>query len=140
MTNGEVILKLIKYVTGIELEIGDEFYINYSFLDVNYNLLKVTQEGLVYVYDGQDCNISLHGFIEAIKTIKVKPKFPKGGTMFYFVASDNYIYSLKFNNEDTLSVLNFKTGNFFLSEEEAEKNKEKIMKILNSPEKFKECI
>ena len=51
MTNGEVILKLIKDVTGIELEIGEEF-------NASYNLLKVTQEGLVYADDGSPCNVS----------------------------------------------------------------------------------
>ena len=52
MTNGEVILKLIKDLTGIELELGDEF-------DINYNLVKVTQEGLVYASDGKDHYITL---------------------------------------------------------------------------------
>ena len=136
MTNGEIILKIIKDITGIELEIGDEFYINYSFLDVNYNLLKVTQEGVVYVYDGQDCNISLHGFIEAIKTIKVKPKFPVSGTKYYYVLTDGDIGDSFFHAYYMEDVLNFKIGNFFSTREEAEQNKEKIMKILNSPEKF----
>ena len=135
MTQGEIILKLIKDVTEIELEIGDEFYINYSFLDVNYNLLKVTQEGLVYVEDGQDCNISLHGFIDEIKAIKVKPKFPKDDTKYYCIAKDNHIYDWVFSKYITFDVLNFKTGNFFLTREEAEQNKEKFMKILNNPEK-----
>ena len=135
MTNGEIILKLIKDVTGVELELGEEFNIDYSFLDVNYNLLKVTQEGLVYVYDGQDCNISLHGFIEAIKTIKVKPKFPKDGTKYYYISKDNHIFDCEFSKYATIDVLNYKTGNFFLTYEEAEQNKEKIMKFLNNPEK-----
>lgn len=135
MTSGEIILKLIKYVTGIELELGDEFNVNYSFLDVNYNLLKVTQEGLIYVYDGQDCNISLQGFIKAIKTIKVKPKFPKEGTKYYFIAKDNSIHDLEFSESTTIDVLNYKIGNFFPTAEEAEQNKNRLLEFLNNPEK-----
>ena len=133
MTNGEVILKLIKDVTGIELEIGEEF-------NASYNLLKVTQEGLVYVDDGQACNTSLQGFIEVIKTIKVKPKFPPNGTGYYYFNVNGVVCSSIFANERTLDVLNCKTGNFFLREDEMiEQNREKIEKILNSAEKFKEC-
>ena len=129
MTNGEVILKLIKDVTGIELELEEEFYIH-------NNLLKVTQEGLVYVDDGQACNTSLQGFIEVIKTIKVKPKFPPNGTGYYYFNVNGVVCSRIFANEKTLDVLNCKTGNLFSTYEEAEKNKEKFMKILNSPERF----
>ena len=129
MTNGEIILKLIKDVTGNELEIGDE-------LDVNYNLVKITQEGLVYANDGQDFYVSLQEFIKGIKAIKVKPKFPKEGTKYYFIAKDNSIRDLEFREYATIDVLNYKTGNFFLTREEAEQNKEKFMKILNSPERF----
>ena len=135
MTSGEIILKLIKDVGGIELELGEEFNINYSFLDVSYNLLKVTQEGLVYVYDGQDCNISLQGFIEVIKTIKVKPKFPPNGTKYYYISSKSAIFQVDFNRGCTIDILNYKIGNFFLTYEEAEQNKEKFMKFLNNPEK-----
>lgn len=131
MTNGEVILKLIKDVTGIELEIGEEF-------NVNSNNLKVTQEGLVYVDGGHSCYVSLQGFIDEIKAIKVKPKpkFPKDGTKYYYISPQNEIIHSEFNRLYTKDVLNFKIGNFFLTREEAEQNKEKIMKILNSPEKF----
>ena len=123
MTNGEIILKLIKDVGGIELELGDEFNVNYSFLDINYNLLKVTQKGLIYVYDGQDCNISLQGFIKAIKTIKVKPKFPPTGTRYYYVTIDNNINYLEFDEKISIDVLNYKIGNFFLTYEKAKQNK-----------------
>ena len=133
MTSGEIILKLIKYVTGIGLELEEEF-------SVNCNLLKVTQEDLVYVDSGRSCNVSLQGFIDEIKAIKVKPKFPKEGTKYYFIAKDNSIHDLEFSKYITIDVLNYKTGNFFLTHEEAEQNKEKIMKILSNPEKFKECI
>ena len=128
MTNGEVILKLIKDVTGIELELGEEF-------NVNSNILKVTQKGLVYVDGGYSCYVSLQGFIEEIKAIKVKPKFPKDGTKYYWVSPDSSIHGLEFW-KSTIDVLNYKTGNFFLTSKEAEQNKEKIMKILNSPERF----
>ena len=129
MTNGEIILKLIKDITGIELELEEEF-------SVNCNNLKVTQEGLVYVDGGFLCYVSLQGFIDEIKSIKVKPKFPKEGTKYYFIAKDNSIHYLKFREYATIDVLNYKTGNFFLTREEAEQNKEKFMKILNSPERF----
>ena len=132
MTNGEIILKLIKDVTGIDLELEEEF-------SVDCNLLKVTREGLVYVDGGHSCYVSLQGFIDEIKAIKVKPKFPKEGTKYYFIAKDNSIHDLEFSQYITIDVLNYKTGNFFLTYEEAEQNKEKIMKILNSSEKFKEC-
>ena len=132
MTNGEIILKLIKDITGIELELEEEF-------SVGCNNLKVTQKGLVYVDGGYLCYVSLQGFIDKIKAIKVKPKFPKEGTKYYFIAKDNSIHDLEFSKDITIDVLNYKTGNFFLTREEAEQNKEKIMKILNNPEKFKEC-
>ena len=82
------------------------------------------------------CDVFLQEFIEDIKTIKVKPKFPKEGTKYYFIAKDNSIYDLEFSESATIDVLDYKIGIFFLSEEEAEQNKEKFMKILNSPEKF----
>lgn len=130
MTNGEIILKLIKDVTGVELELGEEF-------NIKCNLLKVTQEGLlVNVDNGYACNVFLQEFIEDIKTIKVKSKFPKEGTNYYYIAKDNHIYNFEFTKYINVDVLNFKIGNFFLTREEAEQNKEKIMKILNSPEKF----
>ena len=129
MTKGEVILKLIKDVGGIELEIGEEF-------NIGCNLLKVTQEGLFNVDNGCICNVSLQEFIEDIKVIKIKNKFPKDGTKYYCIARDNHIYDLVFRKYITIDVLNYKTGNFFLTREEAEQNKEKFMKILNSPEKF----
>ena len=70
MTSGEIILKLIKDVGGIELELGEEF-------NIGCNLLKVTQEGLFNVDNGYACSVPLQEFIEDIKTIKVKSKFPK---------------------------------------------------------------
>ena len=129
MTNGEVILKLIKDVGGIELELGEEF-------NIGCNLLKVTQEGLFNVDNGYICTVSLQEFIEDIKTIKVKNKFPKDDTKYYCIAKDNHIYDWLFSKYVTIDVLNFKTGNFFLTREEAEQNKERFMKILNSPERF----
>ena len=129
MTSGEIILKLIKDVTGIDLELEEEF-------SVNCNDLKVTQEDLVYVDSGRSCNVSLQGFIDEIKAIKTKPKFPKDDTKYYCIAKDNYIYDWVFSKYVTIDVLNFKIGNFFLTFEEAKENKEKILKILNSPERF----
>ena len=130
MTNGEIILKLIKDLTGVELELGDEF-------DINYILVKVTQEGLVYASDGKDHHyITLQEFVKGIKKIKPKPKFPKEGTKYYCILKDEHIYDRVFSKYITIDVLNYKTGNFFLTIKEAEQNKEKIMKILNSPERF----
>ena len=128
MTSGEIILKLIKDVGGIELELGEEF-------NIGCNLLKVTQEGLFNVDNGYACSVPLQEFIEDIKTIKIKHKFPKDGTKYYWVSPDSSIYGLEFW-KSTIDVLNFKIGNFFSTREEAEQNKEKIMKILNSPERF----
>ena len=128
MTSGEIILKLIKDVGGIELELGEEF-------NIGCNLLKVTQEGLFNVDNGYACSVPLQEFIEDIKTIKVKSKFPNDGTKYYWVSPDSSIHGLEFW-KSTIDVLNYKTGNFFLTREEAEQNKEKIMKILNSPERF----
>ena len=130
MTNGEIILKLIKDVGGIELELGEEF-------NIGCNLLKVTQEGLVYVDGVNPCNVSLQGFIDEIKAIKVKPKFPTNGTKYYYVIASDDICESTFNKGYTTDVLNYKIGNFFLTHEEAEQNKEKFMKILNSPEFFR---
>ena len=129
MTNGEIILKLIKDVTGIELELGEEFNIRCS-------LLKVTQKGLVNVDNGYECNVFLQEFIEDIKIIKVKPKFPKSGTRYYFVSRDGTIGSDFFEEFDLMDVINFKIGNYFSTYEAVENNKEKIMEIIKSPEKF----
>ena len=129
MTSGEIILKLIKDVGGIELELGEEF-------NIGCNLLKVTQEGLFNVDNGYACSVSLQEFIEDIKTIKVKNKFPKDDTKYYCIAKDNHIYNWEFSKYVTIDVLNYKTGNFFLTREEAEQNKEKIMKFLNNPERI----
>ena len=128
MTSGEIILKLIKDVGGIELELGEEF-------NIGCNLLKVTQEGLFNVDNGYACSVPLQEFIEDIKTIKIKHKFPKDGTKYYWVSPDSSIYGLEFW-KSTIDVLNFKIGNFFSTREEAEQNKEKFMKILNSPERI----
>ena len=132
MTNGEIILKLIKDITGVELELGEEF-------NVNSNILKVTQKGLVYVEGGYSCYVSLQGFIDEIKAIKVKPKFPKDGTKYYYVSVNGDISSGFFEEFNLKDVINFKIGNFFSTYEQLDHNKEKIMKIINSPEKFKEC-
>lgn len=129
MTNGEVILKLIKDVGGIELELGEEF-------NIGCNLLKVTQEGLFNVDNGCICNVSLQEFIEDIKTIKVKSKFPNDGTKYYYISSKSAIFQVDFNRRYTIDILNYKIGNFFLTYEEAEQNKEKFMKIFNNPERI----
>lgn len=126
MTNGEVILKLIKDITGIELEIEEEF-------SVDCNDLKVTQEGLVYVDGGHSCYVSLQGFIDEIKEIKVKPKFPPNGTKYYYISPQSAIFQIDFNRGYTIDILNYKIGNFFLTYEEAEQNKDRIVKILNNP-------
>ena len=129
MTSGEIILKLIKDFGGIELELGEEFNIRCS-------LLKVTQEGLFNVDNGYACNVFLQEFIEDIKTIKVKNKFPKDNTKYYCIAKDNYIYDWVFSKYIAFDVINYKIGNFFLTREEAEQSKEKFMKIFNNPERF----
>ena len=133
MTNGQIILKLIKDITGVELEIDEEF-------SVGCNNLKVTQEGLVYVDGGHLCYVPLHGFIDEIKAIKVKPKFPKENTKYYCIIPNDYncsrVYSRTFYKCSLYDAINFKIGNFFLSEEEAEQNKEKIMEIMKSPERL----
>ena len=132
MTNGEIILKLIKDVTGIELELGAEF----SLVKGDFT---ITQEGLYSINANSDSILSLNEFIGYLPTIKIKNKFPKNGTNYYYISPQNEIISSEFNRVYTIDILNYKIGNFFLTYEEAEQNKEKIMKILNSPEKFKEC-
>ena len=128
MTNGEIILKLIKDITGIELELEEEF-------SVSNNNLKVTQKGLVYVDGGHLCYVSLQGFIDEIKAIKVKPKFPEDGTKYYHVTIDNNIHNLEFDKKITFDVLNYKIGNFFLTKEEAEQNKDKVLDFFKNPTK-----
>ena len=129
MTNGEIILKLIKDITGIELELGEEF-------NVSNNLLKVTQEGLVYVDGEHLCYVPLHGFIDEIKEIKVKPKFPKNGTKYYYISPQSTIFQVDFNRRHVMDVLNYKIGNFFLTYEEAEQNKDRMIEFLKSPERI----
>ena len=144
MTNGEIILKLIKDVTGVELELGEEFELLSEIVEVSVQGISTSISGKYDTYcikhDGiyyQDelCNIPINYLTNLLTTIKIKNKFPKDGTKYYWVSPDSSIYGLEFW-KSTIDVLNYKTGNFFLTREEAEQNKEKIMKILNSPERF----
>ena len=118
MTSGEIILKLIKDVGGIELELGEEF-------NIGCNLLKVTQEGLFNVDNGYACSVPLQEFIEDIKKIKPKPKFPKDGTKYYWVSPDSSIHGLEFW-KSTIDVLNYKTGNFFFNSRRSRAKQRKI--------------
>ena len=145
MTNGEIILKLIKDVTGVELELGEEFELLSEIVEVSVQGISTSISGKYDTYcikhDGiyyQDelCNIPINYLTNLLTTIKIKNKFPKDGTKYYCIAKDNNIYNFEFNKYINVDVLNFKIGNFFLTREEAEQNKEKIMKILNSPERF----
>ena len=72
-----------------------------------------------------------------MQTCYVNPKFPPTGTKYYYVIASDDICDSTFNKGYTTDILNFKIGNFFLTFEEAKRNKEKILKIFNSPEKFK---
>ena len=145
MTNGEIILKLIKDVTGVELELGEEFELLSEIVEVSVQGISTSISGKYDTYcikhDGiyyQDelCNIPINYLTNLLTTIKIKNKFPKDDTKYYCIAKDNHIYEWLFSQFVTIDVLNYKTGNFFSTFEEAEQNKEKIMKILNSPERF----
>ena len=145
MTNGEIILKLIKDVTGVELELGEEFELLSEIVEVSvqgiptsisgkYDTYRIKHDGIYY--QDELCNIPINYLTNLLSTIKVKNKFPKEGTKYYCVSPDNFIYNFEFRKYITTDVLNYKTGNFFLTREEAEQTKEKILKILNSPERI----
>ena len=137
MTNGEIILKLIEDVTGVELAINEEFELLSEIVEVSvqgiltsksgdYDTYYIKHDGIYY--QDELCNLPINYLINLLPTIKIKNKFPKNGTKYYWVSPDSSIYGLEFW-KSTIDVLNYKTGNFFLTREEAEQNKEKIMKI-----------
>ena len=111
MTNSEIILKLIKDVTGVELELEEEF-------TLAYGVFKITQDGLYSVSMNRISTSSLQEFIEALPTIKTKPKFPQKGSLYYYIAPLDEPCPVEniFNNSWD-DKLRYKIGNFFLTYE-----------------------
>lgn len=145
MTNGEIILKLIKDVTGVELELGEEFELLSEIVEVSVQGISTSISGKYDTYcikhDGiyyQDelCNIPINYLTNLLPTIKIKNKFPKNGTKYYYISSQSAIFQDDFNRGYTIDILNYKIGNFFLTYEEAEQNKDRMFEFLKSPEKL----
>ena len=68
-------------------------------------------------------------------TNKTRPKFPKNGTKYYYISSQSAVFQVDFDRRYTIDILNYKIGNFFLTYEEAEQNKDRLLEFLNNPEK-----
>lgn len=74
-------------------------------------------------------------FCEGYKIIKPAWK-PKDNEKFWYVAKSEDIYSGQYHSFSTADTLLFLTGNCFQSKEEAERNKEKVLRILNRDKPF----
>lgn len=145
MTNGEIILKLIKDVTGVELELGEEFELLSEIVEVSvqgiptsisgkYDTYSVKHDGIYY--QNKLSNIPINYLTNLLPTIKVKNQFPKNGTKYYYITTNYSILDTEFCRANTLDTINYKIGNFFLTYEEAEQNEYKWIEFFNSPEKL----
>ena len=81
MTNGEIILKLIKDVTGVELELGEEFELLSEIVEVSvqgiptsisgkYDTYCIKHDGIYY--QDELCNIPINYLTNLLTTIKIK--------------------------------------------------------------------
>lgn len=59
---------------------------------------------------------------------------PKDKEEFWYVTQNGNIYSVLYNSQDISDIALFLIGNCFKTEQEAEQNKEKILKLLNKNE------
>ena len=115
--------------------IGEEFNIILDNGDYSmYNPYKFTNENLV---DKFGKNIT--GYIAYLITGKYKiekiPKFPPKGTRYYFVNESGFILKCEFDWEYSFDLYRYKLGNFFLTKEEAEQNKDKVLDFFKNPTK-----
>lgn len=68
-------------------------------------------------------------FCEGYEIIPPKQK-PKNREEFWYITPNGNIYSVLYNPEDTSDIALFLMGNCFKTKQEAEQNKEKILKLL----------
>ena len=130
MTNGEAIINLIKDITGIELELEEKFTLSCC------GTFKITQKGLYNVNMDEISDLPLQKILEVLPTIKAKSRFPKNGTNYYYIISEmTYPAQASFCCSNVEDKLRYKLGNFFLTCEEAEKNKDKWLEFIDDPEK-----
>ena len=59
---------------------------------------------------------------------------PKDGEEFWYITPNGNIYSVLYDSQDTSDIALFLMGNCFKTKQEAEQNKEKILKLLNKNE------
>lgn len=68
-------------------------------------------------------------FCEGYEIIPPKQK-PKNREEFWYITPNGNIYSVLYNPKDTSDIALFLMGNCFKTKQEAEQNKEKILKLL----------
>lgn len=59
---------------------------------------------------------------------------PKDGEEYWYITPNGTIFSVLYHSYDTSDIALFLMGNCFKTKEEAEQNKEKILKLLNKNE------
>lgn len=69
-------------------------------------------------------------FNENYKIIPLKQK-PKDKEEYWYITPNGNIYSVLYDSQDTSDIALFLMGNCFKTKQEAEQNKEKILKLLN---------
>ena len=72
-------------------------------------------------------------FNENYKIIPLTQK-PKDGEEYWYITPNGTIFSVLYHSYDTSDIALFLMGNCFKTKEEAEQNKEKILKLLNKNE------
>lgn len=67
-------------------------------------------------------------------TIENNSNRPRYGEVFWYVNNKGHIFKTMFLNPTIFDLALFLMGNYFRTEEEAEENKEKILKLLRRNE------
>ena len=80
------------------------------------------------LYDGfEEGDMILNGLVTGKYTIKKRPFVPKVGEIYYYYFGDNEIYSRE-NRRSLIDIALIKCGWAFRTREEAEANKERVLK------------
>ena len=127
--------KMKEVAKALGYEVGEEF--NLIFTDgkySRYNPFKFTETDLVDK-NGDVLTNYIGRIITGEYKIEKIPKFPPKGTRYYFVNESGFILKCEFDWEYSFDLYRYKLGNFFLTKEEAEQNKDKVLDFFKNPTK-----
>lgn len=110
------------------VELGEYFEIN-----KHDGIFVLCYDGLFHTQAGAMCHELLSGLLSQKYTIKRKPWKPKKDEIYFSIHQCGAIVSIHWNNS-WVDIFNYKLGNCYRTEEEAESNRDKWVTFYASDE------